>query len=211
MNKLMMACVVLATATAIAADPKTAPTPAPAKPAEMKAMDAKPAEMGAAAANPMAQWKAPKVSKEDKKGIDDFYKAMEEAWKKGDAEGVAAMIDFPITMTTDSSSGATFAESWDRTKWMNMMKPMMANLPKDLKMSHKHKAEFLSDNLVSVIEDHSMTMGKEKSNWKSHCLVIKKDGKWMTKASTEGGWGDMMGAKGAMAPAGATDTKAAMK
>jgi hypothetical protein len=215
MKKLMISCVVLMSAAAFAGEMKAAApaaAPAAAKPAETaKPADtmAKPAD--AAMANPMAQWKAPKVTKEDKKGVDDMYKAMEENMKKGDVEASAAMIDFPVLMVTDSSAGATMADMYDRAKWVATMKPAMENMPKDAKWTNKHKAEFLSDNLASVIEEHTMTMGKVKSTWKSHSLLVKKDGKWMQKSMTEGGWGDMMGAKATMAPAATTETKAAMK
>ena len=37
-----------------------------------------------------------------------------------------------------------------------------------------------------------MAMGKQKSEWKSHSLVVNKDGKWMFKEMVEGGWGGNM-------------------
>jgi hypothetical protein len=208
MKKLVCACAVLTLGgAAFAADPKPA-TPAAqgmAKPAEtMKPADAmKPADTmkQPAGANAMAQWKAPKVTKEDKKGVDALYKAMDEAWKSGNVEAVAANIDFPVTMATDSSTGATMADSWTKEKWVQMMKPAVENMPKDMKMKNTHKTTFISDNMAMAIEEHTMTMGKQKQSWKSASMLVKKGDKWMVKMMAEGGWGDMMGGqKGAAAP-----------
>src|SRR4051812_10170138 len=43
------------------------------------------------------------VTKPDKKGVDDTYKAFEEAMKKGDVNAAADLIDFPVIMMSDDS------------------------------------------------------------------------------------------------------------
>src|SRR2546421_8349289 len=42
---------------------------------------------------------------EDKKGVDELFKAVEAAWKKGDAEALAELVDFPVIMMSDDSAG----------------------------------------------------------------------------------------------------------
>ena len=45
------------------------------------------------------------VTKQDKKGIDDLYKAFEDAMMKGDVAAAADLCDFPIIMLSDDSKG----------------------------------------------------------------------------------------------------------
>ena len=146
--------------------------------------------------NPMAMWKPRKVAneKEDKKGVDALYAAQEAAMKSGDVNAAAANIDFPVFMITDDSKGTPSADSFNKERWMAEVGESMKNMPKDMKMTHKRHYEFLTDSLA--IDDTTMTMGKEKKEWKAAEFVVNKDGKWMVKTMAEGGWGDMIHAKG---------------
>jgi hypothetical protein len=129
--------------------------------------------------------------KDDKKGVDDLYKAMEEAWKKGDVNALAENVDFPVIMMSDDSAGKTGHFEASREQWMGLMKGFVENMPKDMKMTHKHTAHFLSDDLGVVVEEMSMAMGKVKGKWKTFSVVTNHDGKWKLKQMAEAGWGDM--------------------
>jgi hypothetical protein len=67
----------------------------------------------------------------------------------------------------------------------------MQPTPKGVKFSIKNNITMLTDSLGQVVSDCSMTMGKTKMKWKSAELVVHKNGKWLAKSMTEGGWGDM--------------------
>ena len=131
-----------------------------------------------------------KVTKEDKKGVDELYKTSEEAWKKGDVAALADLCDFPVIMLSDDSKGEVKHFPATREQWTAMMQ-QFANMPKDMKMKMKHTAHFLSDDLAVVIEETSMTMGKMKGSWKGMSVITLKDGKWKYKEMAEAGWGDM--------------------
>jgi hypothetical protein len=141
-----------------------------------------------------------KVTKEDKKGIEELYKSMQAAWKGGDINALADLVDFPVIMLSDDSKGEAKYFSATREQWIEMMKPMM-NMPKDIKWQHKHTAHFLSDSLAAVIEETSMTMGKTKGKWKGLAVVTLRDGRWKFKEMAEAGWGDMKPPAGASAAA----------
>jgi hypothetical protein len=128
--------------------------------------------------------------KEDKKGIDELYKGMEAAWKSGDMNAAADLIDFPVIMLSDDSSGAAAHMEVNREQWLAMMKPMAEGMPKDVKMSSKRTVTLLSDTLAVVVSEDSMS-GKMKGKWKSFGVVNFKDGKWKVKQMGEAGWGDM--------------------
>jgi uncharacterized protein (TIGR02246 family) len=159
----------------------------------------KPAAPGAAPAAPtgappemtkMGPMSRP-VTKPDKKGVDALFKAMEDGWKKGDINVLADMVDFPVIMLTDDSTGTAKSVNMTREQWVEVMRPMLTNMPKDAKMTHKHDVTFLSDTLAVAIEDNGLTMGKTKGKWKSMSVLTQKDGKWKFKEMAEAGWGDM--------------------
>ncbi|MFL5321644.1 MAG: hypothetical protein ACJ790_18420 [Myxococcaceae bacterium] len=200
MKKAFAAVVMLSCAVAFAqADKKMAPATGNA---QMK--DAKGGNMGADSkmggdmkGGDMAQggmgWKPPKVTKEDKKGVEDFMKAMETSMGSGDMDKCASMLDFPVTMITDNSAGNGMSTTMDKDQWMKTMSESMKGMPKDMpKPTMKDTTTFLSDNLAVVVTDMSMKMGKDNMKWKSAHTLVKKDGKWMGKVLVEGGWGDMM-------------------
>jgi hypothetical protein len=131
------------------------------------------------------------VKNPDKKGVDEAFKSMMEACKRGDVDAAADNVDFPVIMLSDDSSGAAKSFSASREQWVAIMKPMITNMPKDMKMTHKHDVTFLSDTLAVAIEDNGISTGQIKGKWKSMSVLNRKDGKWKFKQMAEAGWGDM--------------------
>ncbi len=151
----------------------------------------------------MGPWsRKPANEKQTKKEIADFFKEEEDLMKKGDPQSMLARIDFPVYMLTDDSKGVPKAEEWNKEKYTAVMKPMMENMPKDMKMTHKQSVTVLSDSLVNVTDDFTMTMGKNKLSGRSLSVLVKRDGQWKWKVMGEAGWGDMP-----TPPAAAADAK----
>lgn len=155
-----------------------------------------------AAQDPMAVWKPPTVKNEakDRKEIQAVLREMETAGMKGDLDAVVALVDFPVLMVTDDSKGRALAESWDREKWIEVMKPFYKPMP-DMKVKHQPTIFLLSDSLATVGDVATMTMGKKKITTRNSLLLVRVDGRWRVKSMVEGGWGDMM-AEGAHASGG---------
>jgi hypothetical protein len=181
--------VVAMSAPAFAADKApAAPTPAAAPAAAAPAATSPlPGMPDMSRVGPMSR----PVTKPDKKGVEALFKASEEAWKKGDVNAAADLVDFPVIMLSDDSKGVAKSFYATREQWVGMMTPAMSSMPKDAKMSAKHTPTFLSDTLVVSIEDNSYSAGKMKGKWKSFCVLNLKDGKWKFKEMSEAGWGDM--------------------
>jgi hypothetical protein len=139
--------------------------------------------------------------KEAKKGIDELYKAVDEAFKKGDVTAAADNVDFPVLMLSDDSKGVEQHFEASREQWLGFMKGFVESRPKDLKMSHKHTVTLLSDTLGLVTEDNSVSTGSVKGKYKGFAVVNYKDGKWKFKQMAEAGWGDTK------PPAGAASAK----
>jgi hypothetical protein len=163
------------------AKPAAAPAAAPAAP-----------PAGGPDMSKMGPWsRKPTNEAKTKKEIADFYKEVEEGMKKGDVDGAIAMVDFPVYMMTDDSKGVPKSGEWTKEMYTAMMKPMMENIPKDVKMTHKPTVTVLSDSLVNVTDDFTMSHGKDKMSGRSLNVLVKKDGKWKWKVMGEAGWGDM--------------------
>jgi hypothetical protein len=146
---------------------------------------------------------ARKVMQTDAKGIDALFKAMEEAWMKGDLNAVADLHDFPVYMGTDDLKGKYEGGEWTRETFLQVMAPMTHDMPKDLVTKHKLATTYLSDTLVLIIDDATMIKGKTVlGSFKTSNIAIKKNGKWLFKGGFEAGWGGM-----APEPAAGASTK----
>jgi hypothetical protein len=126
-----------------------------------------------------------------KKEIEAFIKEEDALMKKRDIEASLARVDFPIFMATDNSKGVPKAESFDRQQYTAMMRPMIEQTPADLQVSHKLDINVLSDSLVTVNDNYTMTVGGQKHEGRNTSLLVKQGGNWKWKAMLEPGWGDM--------------------
>lgn len=160
----------------------------------------------AAGDNPMAGWKPPKVTNEqkDRQEIQALLKQFEAAGTKGDIDAAVALLDFPVLMVTDDSKGQGMGEAWTKEKWVEQMGPMYKQpMPAG---TSKPTITLLSDSLAVVTNQWSMPMGKQKVSGRSALQLVRVDGKWRIKSMTEGGWGDTMGSAAAASAGGASST-----
>lgn len=127
--------------------------------------------------------------KKTKKELEAFFKAVDEADKKGDFDAAVAAIDFPIYMATDDLKGVPEAATYSKEAYVAMMKPMLEGMPKDLVITHKRTFAVLSDSLANVVDEWTQTVGKVKTTGKNATLVVKVGGAWKLKSMVEAGWG----------------------
>lgn len=160
----------------------------------------------AAGDNPMAGWKPPKVTNEqkDRQEIQALLKQFEAAGKQGDLDAAVALLDFPVLMVTDDSKGQGMGEAWTKEKWVEQMRPLYKQpMPAG---TNKPTITLLSDSLAIVTNQWSMPMGKQQVSGRSALQLVRVDGKWRIKSMTEGGWGDTMGTAAAASAGGASST-----
>jgi hypothetical protein len=154
------------------------------------AQDKQPPAGGMPDMSKMGPWtRKPANEKATKKEITDFLKQMDEHHKKGDFEAATNAIDFPVYMVTDDSAGMIQGDGWSRDRYVQMMKPFFENMPKDIKLTHKPTIQVLSDAMATVVDDFTMTMGKQKMAGRNLTLLVKRDGQWKMKVMAEPGWG----------------------
>jgi len=161
----------------------------------LAALPASAEDRPAAGGDPMAGWTPPviKADRQDRKEIEAFIKKMEGAATKGDLEAAAALVDFPVLMTTDDAKGEAGGETWSREQWLQVMKPFYAQpMPADAMTPGKRTIVLISDSLALVGSSWTMKMGpKRKVSGTSGLVLVRKGGEWRAKAFVEGGWGDM--------------------
>jgi hypothetical protein len=176
MKRSMLACAFLLLATPALAEEK----------------DPKAAGGGGPDMTKMGPWtRKPTNEKQTKKEVTEFLKVEEELAKKGDFDGAVARVDFPVYMLTDDAKGTPESDSWDKERYTATMKPFWEHMPKDTKVAHKLVLTVLSDSLVNVTDDFTMTMGKQKLSGRNMAVVVKRDGQWKWKVMGEAGWGGM--------------------
>jgi hypothetical protein len=101
-------------------------------------------------------------------------KEEEELSKKGDVAVLIARVDFPVYMLTDTSKGVPIADEWSKEKFTAVMTPTMQNMPKGIKHTQKATISVLSDSLVNVTDNFTMTMGKDKLSGRNMAVLVKR-------------------------------------
>jgi hypothetical protein len=207
MKRLLLAAVLFAVPAF--AEGKTADKPADKN---APAKDAAPAATGATAQMDMSKmgpWtRKPTNEGQVKKELQEWFKKDSETMAKADFNAMVESMAFPLYMLTDDSKGAVYGKAYTREDYVAMMKPMFENSPKDSKITHKPNITVLSDNLAVVIDEFTMTMGKEKMSGKNASVMAKIDGVWKAKTAVEAGWGEMA-KQDQVQPQKATDAKPA--
>ncbi len=189
---LLAALFITGAAFAQAPAPAKAAAPPPAKAAAAKEEPKAEAAAPGMDMSKMGPWsRKPTNEKATKKEVEEFFKAEDELAKKGDMDGMLARVDFPIWMATDDSKGDIDAKPFDKDAYVKAMKPFYENMPKDAKTTHKPTITVLSDTLVTVTDDFTMTANKHKMAGKNSGLLVKVGGAWKWKMMAEAGWGGM--------------------
>lgn len=139
----------------------------------------------------MGPWtRKPTNEAKTRKEIQAFIKEEDDIMKRRDFEASLSRIDFPFFMATDDSKGVAEAESYDRQKYVEMMRPMMEQMPEVTNITHKQDITVLSDSLVVFTDNYTMTVGGQKRTGRNAGLIVKDEGQWKWKAFFEAGWGD---------------------
>ncbi len=184
-----------APAPAPAPAPKAAPAPAPGPKAAPAPAAAAPAPAPAAAGMDMSKMgpSARKPSNEaaTKKEIEAWWKQDEILAAAKNWDAMAARVDFPVFMLTDSVAGVPSGEFNTREQYVAMMKPMWESMPAGTKSVHKLTITVLSDALANVVDDFSVTTGKQTMKGRNASLLAKVAGQWKFKGMVEAGWGGM--------------------
>lgn len=139
----------------------------------------------------MGPWtRKPTNEAKTRQEIEAWVKEGDAIMKRRDFEADLARADFPVYMVTDDSKGVPMAETYDRQKFSEMMRPMFEQMPADMQVTHKLDVTVLSDSLATLTDNFTMTMGGKKVSGRSSATLVKREGQWKWKSYVEAGWGD---------------------
>ena len=113
------------------------------------------------------------------------YDALAEA---RDYEGMADLAVFPLNEVTDDGKGAGSATQTDRSAYVAQMAQVMGGSD-DVKLETTRTPHFLSDALVFVISDGTMTFQGTTTPIRYGDLLLRTDGGWKFQTMVQGGWG----------------------
>jgi hypothetical protein len=133
----------------------------------------------------------PRSEARDKAEIQEMYLAFIDAGERGDADGAAALIDFPLLVASDGAKGPGAGQAWTRDRWIATLAPAYDAPDRDAKVSRKAIVFIVSDVLATVnLTTTTEKAGKRKVE-RSGAIVIRNAEEWRIKAIVESGWHDV--------------------
>jgi hypothetical protein len=147
-------------------------------------------------------------AKADRTEILALLRALEDAARRGDVNGAAALVDFPVLMVTDDSHGEAMADTWSKDQWLEVMAPFYKPAP-GATIAHRPAIFLVTDSLATVADEITTTLGKRKVSTRNALLVVRTGGKWKVKSMVEGGWGGTVRERPDEAPSAARPPGAA--
>ncbi len=139
--------------------------------------------------------------KADRAEILALLHALDDAARRGDVNGAAALLDFPVLMVTDDAKGEAMADTWSKDQWIDVMTPSYQPAP-GATVVHRPAIFLVTDSLATVADEVTTTVGKRKITTRSAMLVVRTGGKWKVKSMVEGGWGGTARDRAESSPAG---------
>ncbi|MGH3873190.1 MAG: nuclear transport factor 2 family protein [Pseudonocardiaceae bacterium] len=129
-------------------------------------------------------------SDEDRASIAAWFEQYDALAAKQDFEAMADMAMFPLNEVTDDGAGNGQAEQCSREQYLVQMAEVMGGSGDDVTMESTRTPHFISDALVFVITEGSVTYGGQTQPMCYGDLLVKKDGQWLFQTMVQSGWGD---------------------
>ncbi|GAA0588593.1 nuclear transport factor 2 family protein [Kribbella sandramycini] len=105
-----------------------------------------------------------------------------------DYEGMADLALFPLNEVSDDGKGNGSATQIDRAAYLAQMEQVMGG-GGEFSFDVTRTPHFLSDALVFVITDGTMTYEGQTQPVRYGDLLVKVDGGWRFQSMVQGGWG----------------------
>jgi hypothetical protein len=105
-----------------------------------------------------------------------------------DYEGMAELAVFPLNEVTDDGQGNGSATQSGREAYLAQMAQVMG-VADDVKLETVRTPHFLSDALVFVISDGTMTYAGNPTPIRYGDLLLRTAGGWKFQTMVQGGWG----------------------
>lgn len=128
-------------------------------------------------------------SHEDRASVAAWFEKYDALAAKLDFEAMADMAMFPLNEVTDDGAGNGQAEQCSREQYLAQMAEVMGGSGDDVTTELTRTPHFISDGLVFVITEGTVTYGGQAHPMRYGDLLVKKDGQWLFQTMVQGGWG----------------------
>ncbi|MFI7111578.1 nuclear transport factor 2 family protein [Nonomuraea sp. NPDC050227] len=128
-------------------------------------------------------------SAEELKTIDDWFAAYDALAEEGAIEQLADLAVFPMNVATDVPGGHASVRQWTRAEYVEAMKQSMGGGTAGLDLRSTRTPRFVSQNLVVVETEATMTIEGEEHRMHYADLLMRTEDGWAFQTMVQGGWG----------------------
>ncbi|GAA4221701.1 ketosteroid isomerase-like protein [Streptosporangium album] len=128
---------------------------------------------------------------EDRRSVEAWFAEYDAHSAKVDVERMADMAMFPLNVVTDSADGEGLVAQWTRERFMRTMAGVMGGGEQgDIQMESTRTPHFLTEHLVVVVTDATVTMNGEPYSMRYADLLVRAGGRWVFQTMVQGGWAE---------------------
>lgn len=118
----------------------------------------------------------------------DWFDSYDAAARRNDTAAMADVARFPLTVTTNDSSGECVSQQWDRETFIQGMSMGATTAQID----NERNPFFLNSDLAVVITDSTVTTDGSVHHMRYADVMAKVGGEWRFTSMIQAGWGDML-------------------
>ncbi|WP_214414976.1 nuclear transport factor 2 family protein [Sphaerisporangium fuscum] len=126
---------------------------------------------------------------EDLKSVEEWFAEYDALAEHGAIEELAGLAVFPMNLATDVPGGHAAVRQWTREEYIEAMKDAMGGGTAGLGLESKRTPHFISQNLVVVETDATMTIEGERQTMHYADLLVRTEDGWAFQTMVQGGWG----------------------
>lgn len=128
-------------------------------------------------------------SNEELKSIEEWFAEYDALAEQAAIEKLADLAVFPMNLATDVPDGYATVRQWTRAEYIEAMNDAMGGGTAELGLESKRTPHFLSQNLVVVETEATMTVEGERQSMHYADLLVRTEDGWAFQTMIQGGWG----------------------
>ncbi|MFC0622766.1 nuclear transport factor 2 family protein [Kribbella deserti] len=128
-------------------------------------------------------------TEEDLASVQAWFERYDALAAAHDYEAMADQAVFPLNEVSDDGNGNGKAESISREAFIAQMEQVIGGGPADVEMESTRTPHFLSESLVFVVTEGTMSFGGQTMPMRYGDLLLKVNGQWKFQTMAQGGWG----------------------
>ncbi|MDQ3577978.1 MAG: nuclear transport factor 2 family protein [Actinomycetota bacterium] len=121
--------------------------------------------------------------------IDAWFARYDALAERGAIEEMADLAVFPLNLATDTPEGHAAVATWDRAEFVATMGAVIGEGTAAARPVSVRTPHFLTDNLVVVITESTVTVDGERQSTRYADLLVRTADGWAFQTMVQGGWG----------------------